>query len=81
MSDEMSLFSADELMPCPLHDEFDYTKTLDYKIKNSAGWNDLRPTLQIMRAIKMAKDEWGDEWIIKGVQEWRELRKRGFYGG
>lgn len=77
MSDEMSLFSADELMPCPLRDEFDFIKTLEYKIKNSKGWNDLRPTLQMMRAIKMAKDE----WIIKGVQEWRELRKRGFYGG
>ena len=74
-----SLFSAEDLKPCPIFAEFKLENTLYYELENLQGFKDLSATQQIMIAIKRAEAKWGKNHISESVKEWAELKKRGFY--
>ena len=74
-----SLFSAEDLKPCPIFTEFKIENTLYYELENLQGFKDLSATQQIVIAIKRAETKWGKNYISHSVKEWEELRKRGYY--
>ena len=74
-----SLFSAEDLKPCPIFAEFKLENTLYYELENIQGFKDLSATQQIVIAISRAEAKWGKNHISESVKEWEELRKRGFY--
>ena len=75
----ISLFSAEDLKPCPIFAEFKLENTLYYELENIQGFKDLSATQQIVIAISRAAAKWGKNYISHSVKEWQELRKRGYY--
>ena len=51
----ISLFSAEDLKPCPIFAEFKLERTLYYELENLQGFKDLSATQQIVIAIKRAE--------------------------
>ena len=74
-----SLFSAEDLKPCPIFAEFKLENTLYYEFENLQGFKNLSATQQIMIAISRAAAKWGKNHISESVKGREELRKRGFY--
>ena len=50
-----SLFSVDDLKPCPIFAEFKLERTLYYELENIQGFKDLSATQQIVIAISGAE--------------------------
>ena len=61
-----SLFSAEDLKPCPIFAEFKLENTLYYELENIQGFKDLSATQQIV--IKRAGAKWGKNHISESVK-------------